>query len=83
LDEVPTGVYGELKDMLSMEEDSEGMTRLVVLELAVVLVAILLKSDMATIDGDETLELVEEDVDDSESVGLLLWSEGGSQPAFE
>lgn len=59
-----------------MDEDSEGITRLVVLELAVVLVAILLKSDMATIDGDETLEL-EEDADDSETVGLLLWSGGG------
>lgn len=62
------GVYGELKDSPSTDEESEGMTRLVVLELAVVLVAILLKSDMATMDGDETLELVEEDVEDSESV---------------
>lgn len=57
---------------------SKGTTRLVVLELA----ATLLKSDMVTIDGDEIRELVEEDVDDSESAGLLLWSESEGKVAI-
>jgi hypothetical protein len=52
---------------------SEGARRLIELELAVLL-------DITAIDGDETLEFVEDEIDDSESVVLLLWSEGQRWP---
>lgn len=74
-------INGDTKGIPSMDGDgesekvsSEGTRKLVVLELAVILVETRLKSDISMTEGDEALEFAEDDVDDSESAGLLVWS---------